>query len=173
MRRAFVIFITLLLLCAVLAELNHALTPWHVYLWIGGLFVTFSALTLALRPGIAASVCIGMILDASASIPFGTHALLFAAAHVVIFNIRDRVPRDETVARVVIALLANLALFLVLSFFLIARLPVPAAAWPRLIVDLLCSQLLIAAIGPWFFALQTGALEISRPFTTRYGREVE
>ena len=71
------------------------------------------------------------------------------------------------------ALLANLALFLVLSFFLVARLPVPAAAWPRLIVDLICSQLLIAAIGPWFFALQTGALEISRPFTTRYGREVE
>ena len=72
-----------------------------------------------------------------------------------------------------VALLANLALFLVLSFFLVARLPVPAAAWPRLIVDLLCSQVLIAAIGPWFFALQTGALEISRPFTTRYGREVE
>jgi cell shape-determining protein MreD len=173
MRRALVILATLVLLWIVLTELNHALAPWHVYFWIGGLFVTYSALTLTLRSGLFASLCAGMILDASASNPFGTHALLFAAAHVIIFNVRDRVPRDETVARVVIALLANLALFLVLSFFLIARLPVPAAAWPRLIVDLVCSQLLIALIGPWFFALQTGALEISRPFTTRYGREVE
>jgi len=173
MRRALVIFTTLILLWSVLTELNHALSPWHVYLWIGGLFVTYSALTLALRPGVLSTLSAGMIFDAAAPIPFGTHTLLFAAAHVIIFNIRDRVPRDETVARVVIALLANLALFLVLSFFLIARLPAPAEAWPRLIVDLICSQLLIASIGPWFFALQAGALEISRPFTTRYGRDVE
>ena len=114
-----------------------------------------------------------MLCDASAPIPFGTHALLFAAAHVIIFNIRDRVPRDETVARVIIALLANLVLFLVFSLFLITRLPSAAAAWPRLVLDLICSQLLIIVIAPWFFALQSGALEIARPFLTRYGRDLE
>jgi rod shape-determining protein MreD len=173
MRRALVIFATLILLWAVLGELNHALTPRHVYLWIGGLFVTYSALTLPLRTGSIATLCAGMLCDASAPIPFGTHALLFAAAHVIIFNIRDRVPRDETVARVVIALLANLTLFLVFSFFLITRLPSPGAVWPRIIFDLICSQVLIALIAPWFFALQAGALELARPLTTRYGREVE
>lgn len=173
MRRALVILATMILLWAVLAEINHMLSPWHVYLWIGGLFVTYSALTLALRPGVLATLCIGMVFDAAAAIPFGTHALLFAAAHVIIFNVRDRVPREETVARVVIALLANLALFLVLSLFLLTRIPSPASAWPRLVVDLLCSQLLIVLLGPWFFALQSSALELSRPFTTRYGREIE
>lgn len=173
MRRALVIFVTLVLLWAVVAELNHALSPRHVYLWIGGLFMTYSALNLSFRAGLVGTLCAGMLCDASAPIPFGTHALLFAAAHVIIFNIRDRVPRDETVARVIIALLANLVLFLVFSLFLITRFPSAAATWPRLVVDLLCSQVAILLIAPWFFALQTSALEIARPFLTRYGRDLE
>ena len=152
---------------------HHALSPRHVYLWIGGLFMTYSALTLSFRAGLIGTLCAGMLCDSSAPIPFGTHALLFAAAHVIIFNIRDRVPRDETVARVIIALLANLVLFLVFSVFLMTRLPGATAAWPRLVVDLLCSQLVIVVVAPWFFALQSGALEIARPFVTRYGRDLE
>lgn len=173
MRRALVIFATLSLLWAVLSELNHALSPWHVYVWIGGLFVTYAALTLSLRAGVSASLLAGMLCDASAPIPFGTHALLFAAAHVVIFNVRDRVPRDETVARVICALLANFALSLVFSLFLISRQPSLAHAWPRMLFDLICSQLLIVLIAPWFFALQTVALEVARPLITRYGRDAE
>lgn len=173
MRRALVIFVTLVLLWAVVAELNHALSPRHVYLWIGGLFMTYSALTLSFRAGLVGTLCAGMLCDASAPIPFGTHALLFAAAHVIIFNIRDRVPRDETVARVIIALLTNLVLFLVFSLFLITRFPSASTAWPRLGLDLLCSQLAIILIAPWFFALQSGALEVARPFLTRYGRDLE
>ncbi|HTO03156.1 MAG TPA: hypothetical protein VL069_05605 [Opitutus sp.] len=173
MRRALVIFVTLVLLWAAVAELNHALSPRHVYLWIGGLFMTYSALTLSFRPGLIGTLCVGMLCDSSAPIPFGTHALLFAAAHVIIFNIRDRVPRDETVARVMIAVVTNLVLFLVFSLFLISRFPSAATAWPRLGLDLLCSQLVIIVIAPWFFALQSGALEIARPFLTRYGRELE
>jgi rod shape-determining protein MreD len=173
MRRAFVIFATLILLWAVVLELNHALSPWHVYVWIGGLFVTYAALALPLRTGVFASLLGGMLCDASAPIPFGTHALLFAATHVVIFNIRDRVPRDETAARVIVTLLANFALSLVFSLFLISRLPSLANAWPRMLWDLICSQLLIVLIAPWFFALQAAALEIARPLTTRYGRDAE
>ena len=92
---------------------------------------------------------------------FGTHTLLFAATHAVIFHLRDRLPRDDTIARLLVALLTNLALFLVFSFIQIARSPAPAAAWPRLIADLVCSQVFLSLIAPWFFALQHRALVLT------------
>jgi rod shape-determining protein MreD len=173
MRRALVIFATLVLLWAVVSELNHALTPLHIYIWLGGLFVTYSALLLPLKAGLTATLLGGMLCDATAPVAFGTHTLLFAAAHVIILNVRDRVPTDETVVRVTVALVANLSLFLVFSIIQITRLPAPTAVWPRLIFDLICSQIFLAVVAPWFFALQAGALELARPLTTRYGRNTE
>jgi hypothetical protein len=40
-------------------------------------------------------------------------------------------------------------------------LPAPAAAWPRQIADLVCSQVFLALIAPWFFALQHRALALT------------
>lgn len=160
-RRWLVIFATLLLLWIIVAQLNHYLAGWHVYLFVGGLFVAFSALQLPLRDGMIATVLAGLLCDAnSAAIP-GIHLVLLAAAHAVIFNVRDRIPRDQTITRVIVALLANLALFLVFSFLQIGASPVPAAMWPRLIVDLLCSQVFIGFAAPWFFALQNRSLELA------------
>ena len=59
------------------------------------------------------------------------------------------------------ALLANLALFLMFSFIQIARSPAPAVAWPRLIADLACSQIFLALVAPWFFALQLRAVTLA------------
>jgi len=160
MRRTLVTFLTLLLLWAVVAQVNHVLDG-HVYLFLGGLFVAYAALQLPLRDGLTAVLLAGFVCDAGAPVPFGLHALLFAAAHAVVFNIRDHVPREETVARVFIALIVNLALFLVLSFVLVGRGPVPAAVWPRLIFDLVCSQVFLALIAPWFFALQSRSLVLT------------
>jgi rod shape-determining protein MreD len=110
----------------------------------------------------------GMLCDASTPVAFGMHTLLFTAAHVFLFNVRDRVPRDETVGRVVIVLLTNLALFLVFSFIQITQFAAPATAWPRIIFDLVCSQVFLALISPWFFALQTRALGFVDPFPEAY-----
>ena len=93
---------------------------------------------------------------------FGTLTLLFVTAYTVIFNMRDRLPREETAVRVLVALISNLALFLVLSFVLVGDAPSPGSAWLRLFFDLLCSQIVIALIGPWFFALQDRALLLAR-----------
>ncbi len=160
MRRTFITFLTLLLLWAVVAQVNHVLDG-HVYLFVGGLFVTYAALSLPLRDGLAAVVLAGLLCDAGVPVPFGLHALLFGAAHAVVFNIRDHVPREETAARVVIALLLNLALFLALSFALVGRGPAPGAVWPRLILDLVCSQVGLALVAPWFFALQSRTLVLA------------
>jgi rod shape-determining protein MreD len=173
MRRTATIFVTLAVLWTIVAQVNHALAPWHIYLWVGGLFVTFGALALPLRAGLAASLLGGLLCDATSGTNFGAHALLFASAHIVIFNVRDRVPRDETIGRVVIALLANLALFLVFSFLQIARLPEPGDAWPRLIFDLLCSQVFLAVIAPWFFAFQSRLLDLADPIAADYDRRLD
>lgn len=162
MRRTLVTFFTLLLLWVVLGQVNHALAGKHVYLFVGGLFVAYAALQLPPRDGLAAVLLAGLLCDANTPVPFGLHTLLFAAAYAVVFHVRDHVPREETVARVFVALLVNLALFLVISFVLVGRGPAPGAVWPRLFFDLLWSQLFLAVIAPWFFALQARALVLAR-----------
>jgi hypothetical protein len=162
MRRTLTLFATLLVLWTLVTQLNHVLTGLRVYLFVGSLFVVFAALTQRLRTGLTVTLLGALVWDATTPVAFGTHVVLFAAAHVVIFHVRDRVPRDDTAARVMIALLANLGLFLVFSFTQIVRSPLPAAVWPRLIADLVCSQVFLTLIAPWFFALQNQALVLAR-----------
>src|SRR4051812_30581100 len=162
MRRTLTLFATLLLLWGFVAELNHSLSSVRVYVFVGALFVGFSALTQPRRAGLVASMLGGLVCDANSPVAFGTHMLLFAAAHLSIFHVRDRVPRDDNVGIVFVLLLTNLALFLVFSFGQIHDSPAPAAVWPRLIADLLCSQVFLVIVTPWFFALQAGALALAQ-----------
>lgn len=173
MRRAAITFATMVLLWAVVGEINHALSSWHVYVWAGGLFILYPALALPLRDGMIATVLGGLLCDSTSGTPFGTCTLLLAGAHAVIFNLRDRVPRDETAGRVVIALFANLALILIFSFIQVTRLPNGGAVWPRIVCDLICSQLFIALITPWFVALQVRVLEVARPLAGFYNHNAD
>ena len=162
MRHTLATCLTLLLLWALVAEANHALSNLRVYLFVGGLFVTYAALMLPWRAGLAASLLGGLLCDANAPVAFGTHLVLFAAAFAVLSHLRDRLPREDTIARVIVALLANLGLFLLFSFTQISGSPAPAAVWPRLTADLVCSQVCLALIAPWFFALQHRTLLLAR-----------
>lgn len=170
MRRLITLFLTLVLLWAVVAQINDLLSGLRVYLFAGALFVTFSALTQPLRSGLLASCAGGLICDANAPVTFGLHLLLFATAHTIVYRMRDRVPADDNIAITVVTLLANLALFLVFSFGQIHDSPAPAAVWPRLIVDLVCSQLFLVLVTPWFFALQGRSLEIAQVVVAAYER---
>ena len=161
-RRWLIPFAAMMLLWWLVAQVNHYLAARGVYFFVGGLLVTFAALRLSLRHGLLASLLAGLAIDAVEPVPFGTHLLLFAAVHVTLYHLRSRFPREETVTGVVTALFANLALFLVLSMVMLNDHPAPGSAWLRLMVDLGCSQLLVAAIAPWFFALQQRALELGR-----------
>jgi rod shape-determining protein MreD len=158
MRRLLTLFVCSLVLWAIVSQLNHALSDFHIYIFTGALFVTFSALTQPLGPGLGVSLLTGFVFDANTPVAFGTHVILFSLVHMMIHRLRDRVPRNDTVGRVTTAVLANLALFLLFSFIQLIRLPMLPGLWPRLIVDLVCSQIFIALIGPWFFALQARAL---------------
>lgn len=149
------------ILAVILAQVNHALAPRHVTLWMGGLTVAFASLRLGYREGLITVLILGWLQDAASPVVFGLHALLFAAAHAVIYYIRNRFPREETVVGVLVALLANLGLFLVFSFTQIGASPAPGLMWVRLLADLGLSQVALALITPWFLALQQRSLEIA------------
>jgi len=161
MRRVLALLPTQVLLWALVAQLNHEIAPFHVYIFAGGLFVTYAALGFPLRAGMAASFLAGLVVDANAPVPFGTHAILFAAAAALIHHMRDRLPRDDTVGRVVIAMLANFGLLLALSFVEGGITSAPFDLWPRLLADLVCSQVALALAAPWFFALQGRTLVLA------------
>ena len=162
MRHVLVTFFPLVLLWTLIAQANYTLSSWHIYLFLGGLYVTYAALMLPRRAGLAVTLLGGLLCDAGAPVAFGTHLVLFAVAFAVLAHLRDRLPREDTVARIIITLLVNLGLFLIFSFTQIGGSPMPTAAWPRLIADLVYSQICLALIAPWFFALQHRALLLAR-----------
>ncbi|MET0262848.1 MAG: hypothetical protein ABW223_08110 [Rariglobus sp.] len=158
-RRVLILTAAALLLALILGQINHYLAVWQMHIWCGGLFVAFAALRLGYRTGATAAFIAGLMLDAGEPVAFGTQGFLFMATHAVIFTVRARAPRDETVVGVVVALLANLGLFLALSFLRIDPAVETAHAWMRVFADLLISQVALALIAPWFFAVQTKLLE--------------
>lgn len=162
MRRTLVLIASQLLLWTIVTLVNDALSGWQVYVFAGALYVAFAALSQPPGPGLLTAVIAGLICDANAPVTFGLHLLLFAAAHLILFHVRERVPREDSVSVIAVVLLTNLALFLMFSIVQIHGSPFPSAHWPRLVVDLLCSQVLLALITPWFFALQAGGLALAQ-----------
>ena len=162
MRRLLILFAASLHLWTVVMLVNDALSSRQIYLFAGALFVTYAALSQPLRPGLFASLLAGLVCDAQAPVTFGTHLLLFAAAHLILFHVRERVPREDTISVVAVVLVVNLALFLVFSLTQIHAVPVASALWPRLVVDLICSQIFVGLITPWFFSLQSAALAMAQ-----------
>jgi cell shape-determining protein MreD len=119
------------------------------------------------RQGLPVSVLAGLLCDSVSPVPFGTHGGLFAAAHVGIYNLRERLQRDETVVRVAVALILNLALFLALFLVREHGLPESATVWPRVLSDLAWSEAAVVLAAPWFFALQAGSLQLARAIPAR------
>jgi cell shape-determining protein MreD len=159
-RATFILLVGCVVLWTVVCQINHYLTTLHVSVFVGGLLVTFSALRVGFREGWWCSILIGLLIDSSAAVYFGFHAMTFAVVHTVIFNLRGRFPREETVFGVIVALLANVGLFIAITIALIHRTPTPLTMLTRLLVDLLASELLILVLSPWFFALMEHSLEI-------------
>ncbi len=167
-RHNLITFFSQLLLWALLSQINHYLATWHLYLFVGSLFVTLTALRLPLRDGIYATLCAGLLCDANAPVPFGTHMLLFGLTHGLIIKIRSSIPVEQTATQVIIAFVANIALYFALTIVLVAGPLQLGPVLPRLIWDLLISQLVLLLIAPWFFALQTSLLSLEQYRARRF-----
>jgi len=168
--RWLVVFGTNLLLLWLGGLANHYLSHFAflgfehctVSLYLGGLLVTYAALRLDARSGWMSTLLTGLAADSLSALPFGTSLILFGLVHAVLLHGRQRFPREELVFAIVVALLANLFLFIALSFFLVGSNPRPATAWVRLFSDLLISQLAVAAITCWFMSLQNSIFSFLR-----------
>lgn len=161
-RRTLVVFLCGTILAVLLGQLNHYLALHQISAWLGGLFITLAALSLAPQQGLHASFLLGLLIDATTPLPFGVHAFLFCTAHLIILRIRPRVAAGETLIRITVALIANLLLFVALTFVVFAQTNPTGISGLRLFVDLLFSQCLLVLIAPWFFALQERALQFAR-----------
>ncbi len=141
---------------------NNYLAPASVHLYLGGLLVVYAALQLDRKHGTIAILLTGLMVDAQEPVPFGTTMLLLGLVHATLLYGRQRFPREGTVFSLVVALFANLFLFIALSFLLVGNSPRPGEAWLRIFVDLFASQLAILLVAPWFLALQARAMELVR-----------
>lgn len=162
MRRALTLFASLLLLWTVVAQVNHAVSSVHVHVFAGGLFVSFAALTQPRWLGLCVTVLGGLLCDANTPVVFGTHALLFAAAHLMVAHMRERVPRDDTLGRTIVTLVANGLLYLALGLTQWGQIPAAITIWPRVLTDFVASTTFVALVTPWWFALQARALQVAR-----------
>jgi rod shape-determining protein MreD len=165
MRGTAVLFVTLYLLQVLVACVNSALSDFHLWLFAGGLYVAYSALVMPFGEGFTATFLAGLLCDAMTPVAFGTHAILFALAHAVVYNLRERMQREETTVRVIVALVINAAVFIAISVMTLGLRHL--GEWPRALSDLLWSEAVIASIAPWFFALQLHSLELARANTAR------
>jgi rod shape-determining protein MreD len=158
MRPAVTVFASLVLLWALVAQANDALAPLHVSLYLGGLYVTFAALTLPAPSAGAVAFLAGLMCDANAFLPFGTQALLFLAVQIVLAQGRHRLPHEDLIGRIAIALLVNLALGLALTALRAHRYPTGVGYGSRGLADLIVSQIALLGVAPWFFSAQAALL---------------
>jgi rod shape-determining protein MreD len=139
---------------------NNYLADSGLHVYVGGLFVVYSALRLDHKHGLIALILTGLLVDAIEPVPYGTSMILLGFVHATLLYGRRRFPREGAIFGIVVALFANLFLIIALSFLLVGGNPRPGSAWLRIFVDLLASQVFLAVITPWFLSLQDRAMEL-------------
>tara|TARA_B110000483_G_scaffold104527_1_gene127553 strand:- start:4177 stop:4716 length:540 start_codon:yes stop_codon:yes gene_type:complete len=159
-RRLIVMVVTGWILITLMRQTNHLLAPTGLSIWLGGLLIAFAALHLNPKTGFTACLIIGMMLDAWAPLGFGTHAVLFGAAQIIVVRIRRRFAASELTIGIIVALIINLILFVMITFIVIGRSHGGPISGVRLLTDLVVSQVVLALIAPWYFALQHRALSL-------------
>jgi hypothetical protein len=159
------------------AQANHYLAPWSVAVTLTGLLLPFAGLRLPLRPALVAVLLSGLLHDALRPVAFGSTALLLGAALLLVHALRHKLPRAEVRTAVLLALAANTLLFFAVPLALPAELRAPVHP-ARLAVDWALSLAAVAALTPWFLALQRQALQFAgvhllEEVSRLHGREAE
>ena len=148
-------------LASLAGQINHELAPLALTVSVPGLLVAYAALLAPLRVALAVAVFGGLWIDASAPVAFGRHAVILGLLVCAVHNLRERMPRHDTLVGVMVALFGNLAVFVLLSLLDLGGLPDSASTGLRLLLDLAASQLFTALAAPWFLAIQDRALALA------------
>lgn len=152
-----VVVLANLVLLFFLFEFNSFLSPWGLYMTIGGLFVVFPALKLPFEQGFIAVFFTGLCWDALTPVPFGFFAFLMSALCVGIYQMRHRLRSQRKFYIVLAAFVANV-LIIVVCWLLWGSLWFHWDALARFSLELMLSQLLVVLLGFWFIELQENAL---------------
>lgn len=171
MLRVLILFLVHLLLWGIFATLNHAVAPWQLYLYTGGLFITYAGLKLDARTGLAVALLSGCLFDAGAPVTFGQQAITHALGFLWLYRMRNRIAHDIPVIQASVAVLANSALYLALFVIHFHHLNSFATIWPRFLWEMLFSSLLVGLVAPWVMALQSEALRLITPPGFRHEEE--
>lgn len=159
-RRIIVLLVCGWMLMTIVRQTNHLLASSGLSIWLGGLLITLAALHLNPKTGFVGCFLLGLMMDAWSPLGFGTHALLFGAAQIIIVRIRIRIAARELAIGITVALITNLILFVFITFIAIGRSSGGTISGVRILTDLVLSQILLALITPWFFALQHRAFDL-------------
>ncbi|WP_404421919.1 hypothetical protein [Nibricoccus sp. IMCC34717] len=157
-RAILTVIVCALVLSVITRELNHAFSWTALAVFTAGLPVAFAGLRLDFSAGWKTAVLLGLLADALAPVHFGVHAIAFLITFLLIFRMRQRVPRDETLVGTVFAIASNGLLYTALSLVFVWRNPAPDRMVGRLFSEAGLSTLLVLLLAPWFFALCTHAL---------------
>lgn len=149
------------LLWSLCQQLNHSLGEWHLHVFISGLLITFPSLRLEHSTAWKSILFLGLLSDATAPVPFGTHAFLFLLSHAILHKLRQRFPEHDMIFSLTCALAVNTGLMLALTLGLGHRAPSASSLWSPVLINSLLSSAVIVLIAPWTFALQLRALELA------------
>ena len=159
-RRIIVLLVCGWILMTIVRQTNHLLSPSGLSIWMGGLLITLASLHLNPKTGFVSCFLMGLMMDAWSPLGFGTHALLFGAAHIIIVRVRNRFASHELTIGITVALITNLILFVFITFIAIGRSSGGTISGVRILSDLVLSQVLLVLITPWFFSFQHRALDL-------------
>jgi hypothetical protein len=149
----------------IVAQVNHYLAALDVgvlrgpfFLFLLGLPVAFAALRLRLSQGFAAVLLTAFAFEAALPVAPGFFVITCGACLCITIAVRGNFNRYEPTSALAATLLINLALIVAVSLY--SRPSGGAAAGVRIAVDLLASQLAVAALTGWFFAWQLALLRL-------------
>lgn len=163
--RWLVVFAGNIVFLLLVGQANHYLTDvsWlglargQMYLFVLGLPLAFAALRLNLASAVLATV--GTALAVEAGLPVTDGAVLLPASACVCVTIafRAHFNRFEISTAIFAGLIMNLVMMIAITVVVQRG---GGVSLPRILVDLLLSQLALAGLTAWFFAAQTELLRV-------------
>lgn len=163
--RWLVVFAGNVLFLLLVGQANHYLTDvsWlglgrgQMYLFVPGLPLAFAALRLNLASAVLATVGTALALESVLPVRDGAILLPATACVCVTIAFRAHFNRFELSTAIFAGLIMNLVMTTALTVVVYRGGDV---ALSRVVVDLLLSQLALAALTAWFFAAQTELLRV-------------
>jgi len=138
-----------------LVQLTNSMLSWTgLYVYLGGLYVLFSASFCHWRSGLLAVLATGLLYDAMHPVPFGLSMALLGFAYLVALRVSPQIDPHSPLHFVLVGLVLNALLFLAMTLTLGRGYLGNGAYWAQAGLDFLASAVAVALVGHWFHGFQ-------------------